>query len=190
MNPEAVSLITKRMDLHLADARREFAQSLSKPRSEMVDRGVYHSSIYSDRVRQLAEAEFARRASLVWESWRIVVEAEGLTLDAPDLADVRAALDDALAPASSDVQEAYHVAVQVAGVGSSDLSDIRLHTVDKVMADAEVYSRAQSRRLHETAEHRPGEQRPELIELKPGIWGISLNLKAVWRRITAWWKAQ
>ncbi|MGD0185941.1 MAG: hypothetical protein ABSC25_11920 [Roseiarcus sp.] len=31
------------------------------------------------------------------------------------------------------------------------------------------------------------EQRPEVVFLKPGIWGMSIDVKEAWRRIRAWY---
>jgi len=29
---------------------------------------------------------------------------------------------------------------------------------------------------------------PEVLQLKPGVWGVSLDLKAVARRLRGWWQ--
>jgi hypothetical protein len=32
------------------------------------------------------------------------------------------------------------------------------------------------------------EKRPELLTLKPGVWGVSVDLKELVRRVKAWWE--
>jgi hypothetical protein len=37
-------------------------------------------------------------------------------------------------------------------------------------------------------EETPEPQRKELLSLKPGLWGISVDLKELFRRLLAWWR--
>ena len=36
----------------------------------------------------------------------------------------------------------------------------------------------------------PQEKQGELITLKPTLWGLSIDLKELWRRIRCWWKCR
>jgi hypothetical protein len=35
---------------------------------------------------------------------------------------------------------------------------------------------------------RPAQQPTELLTLKPGIWGMSFDIKEAWRRAGRWWR--
>lgn len=44
--------------------------------------------------------------------------------------------------------------------------------------------------LAEPANNGARSRGDELLQLKPGLWGISIDLKAAWRRLVHWYSSQ
>src|SRR5216683_1062111 len=59
----------------------------------------------------------------------------------------------------------------------------RLEELDELRARLEYAGNQESAPLGKT----PAERRAELVTLKPGIWGMSFDVKEAWRRLRAWW---
>ncbi len=52
------------------------------------------------------------------------------------------------------------------------------------------YRRAIQDRLSELeseAKHNTSISRPDVVDLKPNIYGLGINLNEVWRRVRQWW---
>lgn len=175
LSPEVRELVDVQAVLEMRDRHRSFANITRRIIENAVSRGMLHSGVTQGQLGDAIRLEFEARARRLWE---ILVElAAPEALARADATALKGLVSQSLESHVDDLKTEHARAVGLmrghSSVGS--LSGFREEALAKVNVEIE-------RRLLLARQSGPSKS-DEIFELKPGLWGLRIDLKALWRRL-------
>lgn len=154
----------------VAAARSRFRQLISQTVADFGRSGNRYGTSLVNRMDEAGRTELQDRASRILAVWNANIVA----LPAQPLEATIAAMQARVGLEAADVESV----VQGVDMGRTPTHPLFLKN------DAERISRRFAAELNTLlVVHNRGGDRSEIVQLKPGMWGLSLDLKALWRRI-------
>jgi hypothetical protein len=177
---EIVDLGRGRAAIALSDRQHAFEPVVKHIQASAVDRGMYVSGITQERLGQAIREQFEVRALALWRAYGQVVDDRSLASDDSLGPQLKHLVAEGLDSGSQDIQAWHKRAVNImpgtAAAGSfEEYREVALARVDSEVDLAVL-------RARRALASNTGTD-PEVLQLKPQLYGVGVDLKALWHRI-------
>jgi hypothetical protein len=175
---EVVTLGRERAAIVMRDKQREFAAAVGRLYGGAANRGMLYSSGFQGQIGGAIHLEYDQRALALWEVFQPLLQAEPLSSDLG--AELKVLLTQLLDACTDDLSAQHERAADLMGSATSvgDIAQFRDEALARFNSEIDVFLLTAQRAAAAQTAHRA-----DVIQLKPGIWGLSIDLKALWRRV-------
>jgi hypothetical protein len=162
----------------LAESREQFGLAVGRVISAAVGAGMLVSSGFLLQVQRAATDELRKRADIILGTWKRLLEEHDKSFIGKADASIRGWMVETLSV------EYVQVEAIIRSVVHAPLTLDAKFLTEQFERSSE---RLRSEPLHASAEGGSRSSSP-VLEVKPSIWGISLNLNRLVEKVRCWWK--